>query len=105
MSKEKQIEDITNELIFTARCGTRIAVAEHLYNKGYRKQEWISVDERLPKEFVSVLGYMTDAEDFPSVRECYMVGRVFFFPALNDVHPVSHWMPLPEAPKMKGGAE
>lgn len=60
---------------------------------------WISVEERLPEQFVSVLGYMTDAGDFPSVRECYLVGMAFFFPALRDVHPVSHWMPLPELPK------
>ena len=61
--------------------------------------EWISVDDRLPNDFVSVLGYMTDAGDFPSVRECYVVGKVFFFPALQDIHPVSHWMPMPEAPR------
>lgn len=61
--------------------------------------KWISVAERLPEQFVSVLGYMTDAGDFPNVRECYLVGGAFFFPALMDAHPVSHWMPLPEAPK------
>ena len=80
------------------------AIIEAFRKENYRKQEWISVDERLPDEFVSVLGYMTDAGDFPPVRECYLVGGVFFFPALNDRHPVSHWMPLPEPPKMKGGA-
>ena len=60
---------------------------------------WIPVTERLPKNFISVLGYMTDAGDFPPVRECYTVGNAFFFPALGDVHPVSHWMPLPEPPE------
>jgi hypothetical protein len=63
------------------------------------KQKWIPVTERLPENFISVLGYMTDAGDFPPVRECYTVGNAFFFPALSDVHPVSHWMPLPEPPK------
>ena len=76
--------------------------AERAVEAGYKKQEWISVEERLPNEFVSVLGYMMDAGDFPPVRECYLVGRAFFFPALNDKHPVSQWMPLPEVPKMKG---
>ena len=61
--------------------------------------KWISVEERLPDNFVSVLGYMTDAGDLPPVRECYTVGNVFVFPALCDKHPVSHWMPLPEPPK------
>lgn len=31
-------------------------------------QEWISVDEKLPQNFISVLGYMTDAGEFPPVR-------------------------------------
>ena len=62
-------------------------------------QEWISVSERLPQNFVSVLGYMTDAGEFPPVRECYTVGNAFFFPALGDVHPVSHWCEMPQPPK------
>ena len=64
-----------------------------------RVQEWISVDERLPENFISVLGYMTDAGEFPPVRECYTVGNAFFFPALGDVQPVSHWCEMPQPPK------
>ena len=61
--------------------------------------DWISVNKRTPGQFVSVLGYMTDAEPFPAIRECYRIGKEFFFPALNEVHPISHWMPMPAAPK------
>ena len=64
-----------------------------------RVQEWISVDEKLPQNFISVLGYMTDAGEFPPVRECYTVGNAFFFPSLRDVHPVSHWCEMPQPPK------
>ena len=64
-----------------------------------RVPKWISVDERLPENFISVLGYMTDAGEFPPVRECYTVGNAFFFPALGDVHPVSHWCEMPQPPK------
>ena len=63
------------------------------------KTKWISVDERLPGNFISVLGYMTDAGEFPPVRECYTVGNAFFFPALGDIHPVSHWCEMPQPPK------
>ena len=38
MSKEEQIEELTNDLVFTNRYGTYNAVAEYLINKGYRKQ-------------------------------------------------------------------
>ena len=74
-------------------------VADHLIRNGVTVQEWISVDERLPENFISVLGYMTDAGEFPPVRECYTVGNAFFFPALGDVHPVSHWCEMPQPPK------
>ena len=73
--------------------------ADHLIANGVTVQEWISVNDRLPQNFVSVLGYMTDAGEFPQVRECYTVGNAFFFPALGDVHPVSHWCEMPEPPK------
>ena len=71
----------------------------NLLSHGVTVQEWISVDERLPENFISVLGYMTDAGEFPPVRECYTVGNAFFFPALCDVHPVSHWCEMPQPPK------
>lgn len=74
-------------------------LADYLISSGVTVQEWISVDERLPENFISVLGYMTDAEEFPPVRECYTVGNVFVFPTLGDVHPVSHWCEMPEPPK------
>ena len=71
-------------------------LADFLINNGVTVQEWVSVDERLPQNFISVLGYMTDAGEFPPVRECYTVGNAFFFPALGDVHPVSHWCEIPQ---------
>ena len=74
-------------------------LADHLIANNITLQEWISVNDRLPQNFVSVLGYMTDAGEFPPVRECYTVGNAFFFPALGDVHPVSHWCELPQPPK------
>ena len=77
----------------------REELADGLIANGVTVQEWISVDEKLPQNFISVLGYMTDAGEFPPVRECYTVGNAFFFPALGDIHPVSHWCELPQPPK------
>ena len=61
--------------------------------------QWIPVKDRLPEEFVSVLGHMTDAGYFPSTRECYRVGNRFFFPALKDIHPIDFWADMLEPPK------
>jgi hypothetical protein len=80
-------------------CISQGKIADYLIAHGVTVQEWISVSERLPQNFVSVLGYMTDAGEFPPVRECYTVGNAFFFPALGDVHPVSHWCEMPKPPK------
>ena len=94
------------ELIFKSLCrhihkSCKLAenIVDDLIADGVTVQEWISVDERIPQNFVSVLGYMTDAGEFPPVRECYTVGNEFFFPALGDVHPVSHWCEMPQPPK------
>ena len=75
------------------------ALKEHSNCFQNGNSSWISVEEEKPVDFVSVLGFMTDAGEFPPVRECYRVGGAFFFPALRDIHPVSHWMPLPNPPK------
>ena len=99
--KEKLVE-----LLFASLCrhihkSCKLAenIADDLIANGVTVQEWISVKERLPQNFVSVLGYMTDAGEFPPVRECYTVGNAFFFPALGDVHTVSHWCEMPQPPK------
>ena len=90
------------ELIESARywgSNTSEEIADNLLENVVTVQEWISVDERLPENFISVLGYMTDAGEFPPVRECYTVGNAFFFPALGDIHQVSHWCEMPKPPK------
>ena len=62
--------------------------------------KWISVKDKKPKEFVSVQVYMTDAGDFPPVREGYYVDEDrFYIPALHEFHPVSHWKPFNEPPE------
>lgn len=106
--KPMEVSEKLVELIFKSLCrhihkSCKLAenIADDLIADGVTVQEWISVDDRLPQNFVSVLGYMTDAGEFPPVRECYTVGNAFFFPALGDVHPVSHWCELPQPPKVE----
>ena len=98
--------DVREKLVELIRKGARghtfmptETIANYLVEHGVTVQEWISVEDKLPQNFVSVLGYMTDAGEFPPVRECYTVGNAFFFPALGDGHPVSHWCEMPQPPK------
>lgn len=71
-----------------------LALIKHLEAQ---QPKWISVKERLPDPFISVLVHMTDMEDFPTVREGYRVDDWrFFIPLLCEHHRVDYWMPLPE---------
>ena len=77
MSREKQIEELTNELIFTHNYGTLDAVAKHLYEKGYRKQNTSEGDPsneliEIIKPYVS--GFACEEEsgscEFTDCRSC-----------------------------------
>lgn len=84
------------------KCTSR-EVAEKIYNAGYSKQEWISVDERLPETRETILYFNGEWVD-----ACYFDGDNFMTLDTYEssiVDNVTHWMPLPEPPKMKGGAE
>lgn len=109
MSREKQIEEMakvieqSGMLDSYSRCEI---VAEELLNAGYRKQEWISVDERLPEESGEYLVFgRTFGNKKPQIWicECISIGSVMGWcnSAKNPI--VEAWMPLPEPPKMKGG--
>ena len=73
------------------------------------KFEWISVDERLPEETCECLA----VSKFGTISLVNYSNRYKAFNATDDYDDgdrwkfsdVTHWMPLPEAPKMKGGAE
>lgn len=69
------------------------------------KSTWVSVDDKLPSKGSRVLGgwrerdgsWACEVVDFygPDAQRCY------WFDSANDAGmypPVSHWMPLPEAP-------
>ncbi len=81
-------------------------IAERLYNAGYRKQEWISVEDRLPDNGLErVLVFLRDDDFTKPIGENkidtdrYLDGKWVRWGRF-----VTHWMPLPEPPKMKGGA-
>jgi hypothetical protein len=73
--------------------------AKRAYAKGYRKQEWISVEDRMPERNGR---YLTHCNIENQSLVC-----VLYYCKIGGVNEgtVTHWMPLPEPPKMKGGAE
>ena len=64
-------------------------------------QEWISVDDRLPEPFVSVLVQMPGEKPFPTVREGFISNDGIWQSAMFRREPgeVTHWQPMPQPPK------
>lgn len=100
MSKEQIEEKSCKKCLHHAACvlnGEYLPTLCRLYDAkaNYRKQEWISVDERLPdKEGVYLVytykGYMKISK--------YSGWGIDDEASFDDFF-VTHWMPLPEPPK------
>lgn len=84
-----------------------------MLEKGDRKQsEWISVEDRLPESQVMVIGY-TPCDGYMFVGFYQKVDSPYLKSYWNVItamrstrkmtKKVTHWMPLPEPPEMKGG--
>ena len=76
-------------------------IADHLIANGVTVQEWISVDDRLPEPFVSVLVHMPGEEPCPTVREGFISNDGIWQSAMFRREPgeVTHWKPMPQPPK------
>ena len=106
MEKQKQIEEIKDWIDSMYGCDCAyfgvdgLMIAEGLYNAGYRKQEWISVEERLPpKDYYDyVLAWDGRHVEFLHYNHRYQKWDDY---VTMKTHPfeVTHWMPLPEPPK------
>ena len=117
MSKEKQIEEMAIIISHSIQkwandlppISCPVYNAENLYAAGYRKQsEWISVEERLPEEngrYLVCVNVSHLAFTNLTIIAVMEYGKKHGFYLYSEDEPVTHWMPLPEAPKMKGGAE
>lgn len=100
-------------------CVNSEGVTRELYDDGYRKQEWISVDEALPenegeylvftkKKNIKVMPFFTERNASASVYgrgfcEWVKGRRTNDYDWWKPVGYITHWMPVPEPPK--GGAE
>ena len=72
--------------------------ASILHDAGYRKQEWISVEERLPPDGKAVLVVLRNND----MKVQWVEIGIRWHGQWNDVERfiVTHWMPLPEPPEV-----
>ena len=68
-------------------------VADHLIAHGVTVQEWVPVDDRLPKPFENVIVFRDG-----KISIDYNEGNGWFAYDFNGKR-VTHWMPLPQPPK------
>lgn len=119
MDREKEIEEMAKAIAISRgygcdnrdhfdmscpnfKCGCiPYECAEILYNADYRKQEWISVDERLPnvsgKYICGVKGKNGNTWTLPADWSLEMKTWFGEFGEIKNM--VTHWMRLPEPPK------
>lgn len=67
------------------------------------KQQWISVEDRLPEEYNRVLGYVEELNDLGTSHFIWNVSYSTHHGWLDNLKhcKVTHWMPLPEPPIKK----
>ena len=80
---------------------TTLCMARDFLKEHFTEPDWISVDERLPKPFVSVLVQMPGEKPFPTVREGFITSEGIWHSAFFDREPgeVTHWREMPEPPE------
>lgn len=103
-------QNVCNDVCKPISACDALRYAERAVEAGYVKQEWISVDERLPEKNISVLAFYHRVYKSGGSFDMALVAKLneegFFVPfncsPVQDAS-ITHWMPLPEPPKMKGG--
>ncbi len=103
MDVREKLVELCEYLEILPCCATYEGQAEYLISHGVTVQKWISVDDRLPNNkgcYLLTVKHWFDGE--PVVREACWNGKDWF--SCDDrrykITPrVTHWMPLPDAPK------
>lgn len=96
-----RVKHICNDVCNPISACDALKYAERAVEAGYSKPEWISVDERLPEEYDIILCF-----DGSDVQSSVFLDGEFIEDDKYEGDPiwgVTHWMPFPQAPKMKGG--
>ena len=99
--REKLIEILRKPIFPHELVDPTEAVADYLLDNGVTVQEWISVEDRLPEPYVSVLVNMPGEKPLRTVREGFISNDGIWQSAMVRREPgeVTHWKPLPQPPK------
>ena len=103
------------ELIESARywgSNTSEEIAYTLLDNGVTVQEWISVDDRLPKRppdrvddqgrswFITGIECLVyDGKNVFAAHYCFMNKCFWYSDTLHPLKNITHWMPIPQPPK------
>ena len=78
-------------------------IADHLISNGVTVQEWISVNDRLPRNYTPVLAYIPSIAQTmqQTVHECHIGADGEWHSSTAPAYRegVTHWMSLPQPPK------
>ena len=78
--------------------------SEELYNAGYHKPEWISVEDRLPEHNVNCLVFLPYGHLYTGIHVAYYSAKRNMWVDIDGTylfdHP-THWTPLPTPPTEK----
>lgn len=107
MDREKEIDEMAEDMYsflpdsYDVNERDCIYAAEEMFAKGYRKQEWISVNEKLPEPNKTVLCiWKRENEDWNYGFARYQHDDIWY--VSNEGIPlVTHWMYIPEFAKMR----
>ena len=99
--REKLVELVKSAIIDWEHGDVSEWIADHLISNGVTVQEWISVNDRLPEPFVSVLVHMPGEEPCPTVHEGFISNDGIWQSAMFRREPgeVTHWQQMPQPPK------
>ena len=114
MRDEQQIKEMArdiclvqpscNDVFNPAECCTAWKYANRAYDAGYRKQEWISVEDRLPEANIYCLVFLPEGHLYTGIHVAYYSDKRNMWVDLDATylfdHP-THWMPLPTPPTEK----
>ena len=96
----KQLRDIGNSLFDRTNDPNFKLLLDEASDRLENQSKWISVEDRLPEMYEDVL-YFNGC----SFGVDFICSDGTWCDAEIHNNPITHWMPLPEAPNMKGGAE